>query len=78
MDKVNIDCTKEKKEILEEFDKNFEKDLALIEERNQAMAEFIVELSETQYAKFEKFLLEEKKLQRSIFRNMLATILKKR
>ena len=60
MDKVNIDCTKEKKEILEGFDKNFEKDLALIEERNQEMAEFIVELSETQYAKFEKFLLAEK------------------
>ena len=76
MDTPIDNCTKEKEEIIEEFDKNFENDLILIEQRNQAMADFVAELSESQYAKFEKFLQADKKLQRSVFRNTLATILK--
>ena len=72
----NQSCTEEKKEFLEEFDKNFRHDLDLIEKRNQAMAELVAELNESQYKKFEKFLNEDKKVQRSIFRNTLATFLK--
>ena len=71
-------CTKEKEEILEKFDKNFEKDLVLIEERNQAMAELVADLNTHQFARFEKFLLADEKVQRSVLRNLLATVLKKR
>ncbi len=75
--KSSIDnCTKEKEDNIESFDKNFEKDLILIAERNECMAEFVAELSEEQYKKFEKFLIADEKMHRSVLRNTLATFLK--